>query len=133
MGCSKYRPKDLFEYIHHLWTSTRIRFLGQKKLVVFQVPCQKKTGSVGRLYFFFFFLLFFMLTIQNSSFPLLQKSTGNVIRLWILVICTMADVVVLNLCTLALQTLDCRVLSGNNNHNKFILFQRQRRPEYIKC
>ena len=48
-------------------------------------------------------------------------------------ICTMADVAVLNLCTLALQTLDCRVLSGNNNHNKFILFQRQRRPEYIKC
>ena len=48
-------------------------------------------------------------------------------------ICSMADVVVLNLCTLALQTLDCRVLSGNNNHNKFILFQRQRRPEYIKC
>ena len=47
-------------------------------------------------------------------------------------ICTMADVV-LNLCTLALQTLDCRVLSGNNNHNKLILFQRQRRPEYIKC
>ena len=30
-----------------------------KKIVVFQVPCQKKTGSVGRLYFFFFFLLFF--------------------------------------------------------------------------
>ena len=48
-------------------------------------------------------------------------------------ICTMADVNVLNLCTLALQTLDCRVLSSNNNHNKFILFQRQRRPEYIKC
>ena len=24
-------------------------------------------------------------------------------------------------------------LSGNNNHNKFILFQSQRRPEYIKC
>ena len=45
----------------------------------------------------------------------------------------MADVNVLNLCTLALQTLDCRVLSSNNNHNKFILFQRQRRPEYIKC
>ena len=39
--------------------------------------------------------------------------------------------VVLNLCTLALQTLDCRVLSGNNNHNKLILFQRQMRPEYI--
>ena len=37
-------------------------------------------------------------------------------------ICTMADVVVLNLCTMALQILDCRVLSGNNNHNKFILF-----------
>ena len=48
-------------------------------------------------------------------------------------ICTMADVAVLNLCTLALQTLDCLVLSGNNSHNKFILFQRQRRPEYIKC
>ena len=48
-------------------------------------------------------------------------------------ICTMADVNVLNLCTLALQTLDCRVLSSNNNHKKFILFQRQRRPEYIKC
>ena len=48
-------------------------------------------------------------------------------------ICTMADVVVRYLCTQALQTLDCRVLSGNNNHNKFILFQRQRRPEYIKC
>ena len=73
-------------------------------------------------------------TLLSVLFPLLiQKSTGNVIRLWILVICTMADVVVLNLCTLALQTLDCRVLSGNNNHNKFILFQRQRRPEYIKC
>ena len=41
--------------------------------------------------------------------------------------------VVLNLCTLALQTLDCRVLSGNNNHNKLILFLRQMRPEYIKC
>ena len=38
-----------------------------------------------------------------------------------------------NLCTLALQTLDCHVLSGNNNHNKFILFQRQRRREYINC
>ena len=41
--------------------------------------------------------------------------------------------VVLNLCTLALQTLDCHVLFGNNNHNKLILFQRQMRPEYIKC
>ena len=48
-------------------------------------------------------------------------------------ICTMADVNVLNLCTLALQTLDCRVLSSNNNHKKIILFQRQRRPGYIKC
>ena len=28
----------------------------KKKVVVFQVPCQKKTGSVDRLYFFFFFL-----------------------------------------------------------------------------
>ena len=62
-----------------------------------------------------------------------KKGTGNVIRLWILVIYTMADVVVLNLCTLALQTLDSRVPSGNNNRNKFILFQRQRRPEYIIC
>ena len=39
--------------------------------------------------------------------------------------------VVLNLCTLALQTLDCHVLSGNNNHNKFILFQRQRRQDIL--
>ena len=31
----------------------------KKKIVVFQVPCQKKTGSVGRLYFFFFFYFFF--------------------------------------------------------------------------
>ena len=30
-----------------------------KKIVVFQVPCQKKTGSVGRLYFFFLFTFFF--------------------------------------------------------------------------
>ena len=56
-----------------------------KKIVVFQVPCQlKKTGSVGRFYFF-------LLTVQNSSFPSSPKSTGNVIRLLILVICTMAD------------------------------------------
>ena len=40
-------------------------------------------------------------------------------------ICTMADVDVLNAPGF--------VLSGNNNHNKFILFQRQRRSEYIKC
>ena len=40
--------------------------LGQKKkIVVFQVPCQKKTGSVGRLYFFFFF--FFFLDSHRSS------------------------------------------------------------------
>ena len=36
--------------------------------------------------------------------------------------CCLVNVVVLNLRTLALQTLDCRVLSGNNNHNNFILF-----------
>ena len=30
-----------------------IMIIRQKKVVVFQVPCQKKTGSVGRLYFFF--------------------------------------------------------------------------------
>ena len=66
-----------------------------KKIDVFQVPCQKKTGSVGRLYFFFFLLFFF---VANSTkqflvlFPLLlKKNTDNVIRLWILVICTMAD------------------------------------------
>ena len=47
--------------------------------------------------------------------------------------CCLVNVVVLNLCTLALQTLDCCVLSDSNNHNKFILFQRQRRPEHIKC
>ena len=36
---------------------------------MFQVPCQKKTGSVGRLYFFFlFYFFFFLLTVQNSSF-----------------------------------------------------------------
>ena len=42
-----------------------------KKIVVFQVPCQKKTGSVGRLYFFnffyFFFFYFFLVTVQTSS------------------------------------------------------------------
>ena len=36
----------------------------KKKIVVFQVPCQKKTGSVGRLYFFFFF---FFLDSHRSS------------------------------------------------------------------
>ena len=30
----------------------------KKKIVVFQVPCQKKTGSVGRLDVFFFFFFF---------------------------------------------------------------------------
>ena len=40
-------------------------YLGQK-IVAFQVPCQKKTGSVGRLYFFF---TFFLLTVQKSYFP----------------------------------------------------------------
>ena len=47
--------------------------------------------------------------------------------------CCCSKFVTRDLCTLALQTLDCCVLSDNNNHNKFILFQRQRRPEYIKC
>ena len=47
--------------------------------------------------------------------------------------CCCSKFVPRDVCTLALQTLDCCVLSGNNNHNKFILFQRQRRPEYIKC
>ena len=41
-------------------------FLRPKKRVVFQVPCQKKTGSVGRLYFFF---TFFFANRQNSSIP----------------------------------------------------------------
>ena len=40
-------------------------FRPKKKRVVFQVPCQKKTGSVGRLYFFFFF--FFFLDSHRSS------------------------------------------------------------------
>ena len=45
----------------------------KKKIVVFQVPCQKKTGSVGRLYFFFFFFFFFFACGTNqffSFFPL---------------------------------------------------------------
>ena len=46
-------------------TSTTL-ILRPKTIVVFQAPCQKKTGSVGRLYFFF---TFFLLTVQNSSFP----------------------------------------------------------------
>ena len=41
----------------------------KKKIVVFQVPCKKKTGSVGRLFFLFFFFFFFLLTVQTSSFP----------------------------------------------------------------
>ena len=39
---------------------------GKKKKVVFQVPCQKKTGSVGRLFFFFFF--FFLANSTNQFF-----------------------------------------------------------------
>ena len=45
----------------------------KKKIVVFQVPCLKKTGSVGRLYFFFFFFFFFFACVTNqffSFFPL---------------------------------------------------------------
>ena len=38
----------------------------KKKIVVFQVPCQKKTGSVGRLYFFFFFFFFFLDSHRSS-------------------------------------------------------------------
>ena len=41
----------------------------KKKIVVFQVPCPKKTGSVGRLYFFFFFLLFFLANSTKQFFP----------------------------------------------------------------
>ena len=37
----------------------------KKKIVVFQVPCQKKTGSVGRLSFFFFFTLFFAISTKQ--------------------------------------------------------------------
>ena len=44
----------------------------KKKIVVFQVPCQKKTGSVGRLYFFFFFFFFFFLDRHRSSVMLVQ-------------------------------------------------------------
>ena len=43
----------------------------KKKIVVFQVPCQKKTGSVGRLFFFFFFFFFANSTSQFFSFFLL--------------------------------------------------------------
>ena len=38
----------------------------KKKSVVFQVPCQKKTGSVGRFYSFFFFFTFFF-TISGTE------------------------------------------------------------------
>ena len=38
---------------------TYIKSGQKKKIVVFLVPCQKKTGSVGRFYFFFFFSFFF--------------------------------------------------------------------------
>ena len=41
----------------HTWLRL-IALRPKKKIVVFQVPCQKKTGSVGRLYFFFFFFFF---------------------------------------------------------------------------
>ena len=42
--------------------------LGQKKKIgVFQVPCQKKTGSVGRLYFFFFTFFFANMLICCES------------------------------------------------------------------
>ena len=36
---------------------------------MFQVPCQKKTGSVGRLYFFFFFYFFFFANSTKQFFP----------------------------------------------------------------
>ena len=44
-------------------------FKAKKKIVVFQVPCQKKTGSVGRLYFFFFLLFFFFANSTKQFFP----------------------------------------------------------------
>ena len=37
-----------------LWTT----FKAKKKIVVFQVSCHEKKGSVGRFYFFFFLLFF---------------------------------------------------------------------------
>ena len=49
-----YRDQDFFllnKGINHIVKA-------KKKIVVFQVPFQKKTGSVGRLYFFFFLLFF---------------------------------------------------------------------------
>ena len=56
----------MFESVNtHTHTHTHRRRLDwytirpKKKIVVFQVPCQKKIGSVGRLYFFFFFFFFF--------------------------------------------------------------------------
>ena len=42
----------------------------KKKIVVFQVPCQKKTGSGGRLYFFFFFTFFFNANSTTQFFSL---------------------------------------------------------------
>ena len=41
----------------------------KKKIVVFQVPCQEKTGSVGRLYFFFFVFTFFFANSTKQFFP----------------------------------------------------------------
>ena len=43
---------DVQTYPHLTLIKNPIR---QKKIVVFQVPCQKKSGSVGRPYFFFTF------------------------------------------------------------------------------
>ena len=53
-------------------TSTRFHTLieyidkAKKKSVVFQVPCQKKTGSVGRFYFFFFTFFLYHIWYRNA-------------------------------------------------------------------
>ena len=65
-----------------------------KKISCVSGSLPEKTRLVGRLYSFFYF---FLLTVQNSSFPssppkkYRQCHQPGVIRLWILAICTMAD------------------------------------------
>ena len=76
---------DLHLTISNDIVSTKIYAKAKKKksCVLGSLP-EKKTGLVGRLYFFFFAYS----TKQFFSLFSSKKSTGNVIRLWILVICT---------------------------------------------
>ena len=45
-----------FFFLFFFFNMYKYIYKAKKKIVVFQVPCQKKTGLVGRLFFFFFFL-----------------------------------------------------------------------------